>query len=123
MSNLNNYVRLKGNVGKDPEVKYNGNGTVVADFSMATTESWKDRNGEWKDKTTWHNINCWGDLAKKVEALITKGQRIEIEGKLANDSWEDKEGKKHYKTYVAMQCFEILVSQPKSVSSDDLSRI
>jgi len=125
MSNLNNLVLLKGFAGNDPEVTYHDNGNVVANFSMVTTDSWKDRNGEWKSSTLWINISCWGDLAKKVELLIKKGVRINVQGKLASDTWEDKEGKKHYKTYVALQEFEVIVSQSrgKSSSDDDLSKI
>ena len=124
MSNLNNLVLLKGNVGKDPDVKYNDNGTVVCNFPMAVTDSWKDRNGEWKQNTNWVNLNCWGELAKKAELLVKKGTYISIFGKLTTDSWDDTDGKKHYKTYVKISEFEILTSQPKDNSSaEDLSRM
>ena len=123
MSILNNLVILSGNVGKDPDVKYLDNGTVVANFPLATTESWKDRSGEWQERTTWHNLSCWGDLAKKAELLVKKGIRMSVHGKLANDSWDDKEGVKHYKTYVAIQEFEILALQPRNVQTDDMGSL
>ena len=123
MSNLNNLVLLKGNVGNTPDIHYNDNGTVVCNFSLAVNDSWKDRNGEWKEQTSWHSISCWGDLAKKAEILIEKGTKISIIGKLATDSWEDKDKVKHYKTYVKMSEFEILAIQPSSISRDDLTKM
>jgi len=102
---MNNTVQLMGNVGKDTEVKYNPNGTVVANFVIATNDGYKNSSGQWIDRTTWHNIECWGELAKRVEKFIQKGTNLTIRGRLAVDSWEDKEGNKHYKTYVQMKEF------------------
>ncbi len=118
---MRNLVILSGNVGQDPEVRYNDNHSVVASFSLATTDSWKDRAGEWKEKTSWHAITAWGDLAKKVEVLVKKGMRLSVTGKLQNDVWSDKEQKKHTKTYVAISEFEILMAQPKREEIDNLS--
>jgi len=105
MSTLSNLVILIGNVGKDPEIKYNDNGSVVASLVLATNDGYKDKSGQWVDKTTWHNITCWGTLAKRVEKFIQKGTNITIHGRLAVDTWTDNSGQKKYKTYVQMSEF------------------
>lgn len=88
-----NKVQLSGNVGKDPEIKQVGD-TKVANFSLAYTESYKDKQGEWQNITDWFNIVVWGNKAEYVEKYIQKGSNIFIEGQLKNRSWEDKEGNK-----------------------------
>lgn len=105
MSILNNQVILIGNVGKDPDIKYNANGTVCANLVLATSDGYKDKSGQWIDKTTWHNITCWGALAQRVEKHIQKGTNIIIHGRLATDTWTDSTGQKKYKTYVQMNEF------------------
>ena len=106
MGILNNFVLLIGNVGKDPEIKYNDNGTIVANFVMATNDGYKDRSGNWIDKTTWHNITCWGNLARKVEKFIQKGTNVTIHGHLFVDSWTDPNtDQKKYRSYVQMHEF------------------
>jgi single-strand DNA-binding protein len=105
MSTVNNFVILIGNVGKDPEIKYNDNGSVSANLVLATNDGYKDRSGNWVDKTTWHNLTCWGTLAKRVEKFIQKGTNITIHGRLAVDTWTDSAGQKKYKTYVQMSEF------------------
>jgi single-strand DNA-binding protein len=95
-----NKVILIGNVGRDPEVRYTQNGTPVANFSMATTESFKGQNGEWQEKTEWHDIVCWRFLAERAEKYVNKGSRLYIEGKLQTRSWEGQDGKKNYRTEV-----------------------
>jgi len=107
MSRLNNRVMLTGNVGKDPEVTYNANNTVVAKMVLATNDGYKDRSGQWNDKTTWHNLSCWGELAKRAERLIQKGTNISLDGKLAVDIWTDNNGEKHYFTYVLVDEFRV----------------
>jgi len=96
---------LTGNVGKDPEVTYNANGTVIATMVLATNDGYRDRSGQWVDRTTWHNLSCWGELAKRVEKHIQKGTNISVHGRIAVDTWIDNEGKKHYKTYVQINEF------------------
>jgi single-strand DNA-binding protein len=95
-----NKVILIGNVGKQPEVRYTQNGTPVASFSLATTESFKGQDGEWQDKTEWHDVVCWRFLAERVEKFVNKGSRLYIEGKLQTRSWEGQDGKKNYRTEV-----------------------
>ncbi|MDN5204414.1 single-stranded DNA-binding protein [Fulvivirgaceae bacterium BMA10] len=96
-----NKVILIGNLGRDPEVRHLENGTAVASFSIATTESYKDRNtGERKDITDWHNIVLWRGLAEIAEKFLKKGSQVYIEGKLKTRSWEDKDGNTRYTTEV-----------------------
>ena len=96
-----NKVILVGNLGKDPEVKFTPSGTAVAKFSLATNERYKDKAGEWQDRTEWHNIVAWQRLAEIVGEYVKKGNKIYIEGRLQTSSWDDKEtGQKKYKTEI-----------------------
>jgi len=96
-----NKVILVGNLGKDPEVKYTPSGTPVAKFSLATNERYKDKGGEWQDRTEWHNIVAWQRLAEIVGEYVKNGSKIYIEGRLQTSSWEDKQsGEKKYRTEV-----------------------
>lgn len=96
-----NKVILIGNLGKDPEVKYTPQGTAVAKFSIATSERFKDKSGEWQDRTEWHNITCWSRLAEIAGEYLKKGRTVYIEGSLRTDSWDDKQtGQKRYSTYI-----------------------
>jgi single-strand DNA-binding protein len=96
-----NKVILVGNLGKDPEVKYTPNGVPVAKFSLATNERYKDKSGEWQDRTEWHNIVAWQRLAEIVGEYVKKGSKIYIEGRLQTSSWEDKQsGEKKYRTEI-----------------------
>lgn len=85
-----NKVILIGNLGKDPEVKYTPSGTAVAKFSLATNERYKDKAGEWQDRTEWHNIVAWQRTAEIAGEYLKKGRSVYIEGRLRTDSWEDK---------------------------------
>jgi len=122
MSTLSNLVILIGNVGKDPEIKYNDNGSVVASLVLATNDGYKDRSGTWVDKTTWHNVICWGALAKRVEKFIQKGTNITIHGRLAVDTWTDNSGQKKYKNYVQMSEF-ITNRGQKEVENDSYNEL
>ena len=96
-----NKVILVGNLGKDPEVKYTPSGVPVAKFSLATNERYKDKGGEWQDRTEWHNIVAWQRLAEIVGEYVKKGSKVYIEGRLQTSSWEDKQsGEKKYKTEI-----------------------
>ena len=96
-----NKVILIGNLGKDPEVKYTPSGVPVAKFSIATNERFKDKAGEWQDRTEWHNIVAWQRLAEIVGEYVKKGSEIYIEGRLQTSSWEDKQsGEKKYRTEI-----------------------
>ncbi len=96
-----NKVILVGNLGKDPEVKFTPSGVPVAKFSLATNERYKDKGGEWQDRTEWHNIVAWQRLAEIVGEYVKKGSKIYIEGRLQTSSWEDKQsGEKKYRTEI-----------------------
>lgn len=95
-----NKVILIGNLGKDPEVRYLEGGVAVANFSIATSESYKDKNGNKVESTEWHNIVMWRGLAELAEKYLKKGMQIYIEGRLRTRSWEDKEGHKRYTTEI-----------------------
>jgi single-strand DNA-binding protein len=96
-----NKVILIGNLGKDPEIKYTPSGTAVAKFSLATNERYKDKSGNWQDRTEWHNIVAWQRLAEIVGEYVKKGSKLYIEGRLQTSSWDDKEsGQKRYKTEI-----------------------
>ena len=96
-----NKVILIGNLGKDPEVKYTPQGTAVAKFSLATNERYKDKAGEWQDRTEWHNIVCWQRLAEIAGEYLKKGRSVYIEGRLQTHSWDDKQsGQKKYMTEI-----------------------
>lgn len=83
-----------GRVGRDPETRYTGSGKAVANFSVATTESWKNNDGEKQEKTTWFKIVAWGKLAEIIQQYVKKGQLIFIAGTGENREWTDKEGAK-----------------------------
>ncbi|HEV2991399.1 MAG TPA: single-stranded DNA-binding protein [Candidatus Angelobacter sp.] len=96
-----NKVMLIGNLGKDPEVKFTPGGTAVAKFSLATNERFKDKAGEWQDRTEWHNIVAWQRLAEIVGEYVKKGSKVYIEGRIQTSSWEDKQsGEKKYRTEI-----------------------
>lgn len=118
-----NKVILVGNLGKDPEVRHLENGAVVANFSMATSESYKDKNGERQTQTEWHNVVLWRGLAEIAEKYLHKGNMVYIEGKLRTRSWDDKEGNTRYTTEVIGDNMTMLGSKndggSSSSSSDD----
>ncbi|MGN0201313.1 MAG: single-stranded DNA-binding protein [Candidatus Cryptobacteroides sp.] len=109
-----NKVMLIGNVGRDPEVRYldggpqGGNGTKVATFTLATTERYRDRNGETRENTEWHNIVAWRNSADLAEKYIRKGSQVFIEGKLRTRSWNDQAGQKRYTTEITVDNIQLL---------------
>ncbi|GFZ83032.1 single-stranded DNA-binding protein [Aquaticitalea lipolytica] len=107
MNTLKNKVQLIGNLGNDPEIINLESGKMLAKFSIATNESYKNAQGEKVTDTQWHNVVAWGKTASLVEKYLQKGKEIAIEGKLTTRSWEDKEGMKRYTTEVV--CNELLM--------------
>src|SRR4051794_21811693 len=101
MSKSVNKVILLGNLGKDPEVKYTPQGTAVAKFTLATNERYKDKEGNWQDRTEWHNLVAWQRTAEIVGEYLKKGSSVYVEGALRTNSWDDKEtGQKKYRTEI-----------------------
>jgi single-strand DNA-binding protein len=96
-----NKVILIGNLGKDPEIKYTPQGTAVAKLTIATNERYKDKEGNWQDRTEWHNVVLWQRLAEIAGEYLKKGGKVYIEGRLQTRSWDDKQnGQKKYMTEV-----------------------
>jgi single-strand DNA-binding protein len=95
-----NKVILVGNLGKDPEVRHLENGATVANFPLATTETYKDKNGNKQEQTERHNIVLWRGLAQVAENYLSKGSQVYIEGKIRSRSWQDKEGNPRYTTEI-----------------------
>ena len=103
-----NKVILLGNVGKDPDVRHLDKDITVANFTLATSESYTSRNGEKVTTTEWHNIVVWRGLAKVVEQYVKKGDRLYLEGRIRTRSWDDKEGNKRYTTEIYVDNMEML---------------
>ena len=95
-----NKVILVGNVGQDPEIRVMPSGDPVANFSLATSEKWKTKEGEQRENTEWHRVEVFGPVAKVIENYVTKGKPLYIEGSIRTEEWEDKEGNKRKTTKV-----------------------
>ncbi len=111
MNNLRNSVRLYGNLGMDPETKEFATDRKMAKFSLATSESYKDKDGNKATETQWHNLVCWGNQAEIASKYLKKGSEVAIEGKLVTRQWEDKEGNKRYTTEIVVN--ELLLTGGK----------
>jgi single-strand DNA-binding protein len=107
-----NLVILIGNLGKDPETRYLPNGDAVCNFSIATTETYKDKNGDKQEKTEWHNITCYRRLGEIAGQYLKKGKPVYIEGKIQTRKWQDKEGNDRYTT-------EIIADEMKMLGGSD----
>jgi len=109
-----NKVILLGHLGKDPEVRYMPNGEAVANFSIATSEHWKDKSGEKQEKTEWHNCVAYRKLAEIIGEYVKKGSQIYVEGKLQTRKWQDKEGKDRYTTEIIVSIMKMLGGKQKA---------
>ena len=130
-----NKVILLGHVGKDPDIRGFENGRSVANFTLATNESYKNRDGDWVERTEWHNIVMWTPLAERVEKDVRKGTFLYVEGRIQTRSYDDKEGNKRYITEVNGREMRLLSSrsdmearrdtdstaQPRAASSEGAS--
>jgi single-strand DNA-binding protein len=103
-----NKVILVGNVGRDPELRYTQGGQPVASFSIATNERFKDKDGNWKDRTEWHRIVAWGRLAEICGEYLRKGRQVYVEGRIQTRDWEDKEGNKRQTTEIVILGMQML---------------
>ncbi|MDD5711666.1 MAG: single-stranded DNA-binding protein [Smithellaceae bacterium] len=106
-----NKAILVGRLGKDPEVRYTPDGTMVTNFSLATDEQWKDKAGEKVQKTEWHRIVTFGKLAEICGNYLAKGKLVYIEGKIQTRSWDDKDGVKRYSTEIVANNMMMLDSK------------
>lgn len=107
MSSVNKVI-LIGNLGKDPEVRYMSNGDAVANVTLATTDNWKDKEGQKQEKTEWHRVTFYRKLAEIVEKYLGKGSQIYIEGRLETRKWTDKSGNERYTTEVIAQDMKMM---------------
>ena len=107
-----NKAMVIGRVGRDPEVRYTKSGAAVASLSVATSEAWKDAQGNRKEQTEWHNIVAWGKLATFCEEYIRKGREVYVEGRIQTRDWTDKDNVKHYKTEINAQVIRFVGPRP-----------
>lgn len=103
-----NKVILVGRLGRDPETRYTSSGQAVCNFTLATDESFKDRNGERQQRTEWHRIVMWGKLAEIGQQYLKKGKLVYIEGRLQTRQWDDKEGNKRSTTEIVANVMRML---------------
>jgi single-strand DNA-binding protein len=106
-----NKVILIGNLGRDPEVRYMPSGDAVANISIATTETWKDKSGEKQEKTEWHRVAMFGKTAEIAGEYLKKGSQVYIEGRLETRKWTDKEGHERYTTEIRADRMQMLGSR------------
>jgi len=133
-----NKVILIGRLGRDPEIRYTPSGVAVANFTIATSEEWKDKDsGEKRERTEWHRIEAWRRLGEVCGEYLHKGKQVYIEGKLQTDAWEDRDGNKRYTTKIVAQNMQMLdkvgreekperfdpkfaVEEPANIPDDDI---
>jgi single-strand DNA-binding protein len=112
-----NKVILVGRLGRDPETRYTGGGQAVANFSLATDESYKDRNGERQKRTEWHKIVVWGKQAEIAQQYLKKGSLIFIEGRIQSREWQDKEGQKRTSFEIVANNFRMLGGRAEAAAA------
>lgn len=110
MSSLNKAMII-GRLGQDPDVRYTQSNTAVANMSIATSERYKDKQGEWKERTEWHRVVAWGRTAEICQEYLTKGSQVYIEGPIQTRKWEDKEGQTRYTTEIKALTMTMLDSK------------
>lgn len=106
-----NKVILVGNLGRDAELRYTPGGDAVATLALATTEVYKDKQGQKQEKTEWHRVNVWGKTAENLSQYMTKGKQIYVEGRIETRTWDDKDGNKKYSTEVKADTVTLLGSK------------
>lgn len=106
-----NKVILVGNLGKDPEVRYMPSGEAIANITVATTDSWKDKSGEKQERTEWHRVAFFGKLAEIAGEYLKKGSQVYVEGRLQTRKWQDKEGQDRYTTEIVADRMQMLGSR------------
>jgi len=113
-----NKVILIGNLGADPELRYTPSGAAVANFNIATTEKWKDKEGQNQERTEWHRIILWSRQAEVAKEYLRKGSSVYIEGRIQNRSYDDKDGIKRYVTEIVGQRMQLLGGRSGGGQSD-----
>lgn len=122
-----NKVIVMGRLGKDPELKATPSGASVCNFSVATSEAWKDKQGVKQEKTEWHNIVTWNKTAENCNKFLSKGSQVYIEGKIETRKWQDKEGKDRYMTEIKAMTVQFIGSKssdqaPTNTPSNDFKQ-
>lgn len=130
MSSLNKAMII-GRLGQDPDVRYTQSNTAVANMSIATSERYKDKSGEWKETTEWHRVVAWGRTAEICQEYLKKGSQVYVEGPIQTRQWEDKEGQTRYTTEIKALTLTMLdskkdnaapaPSQPQGKASEPVS--
>ena len=113
-----NKATLIGRLGKDPDIRYTPDGTMVTNFNLATDEQWKDKNGEKVQKTEWHRIVTFGKLAEICGNYLVKGKLVFVEGRIQTRSWEDKDGVKRYTTEIIASNMQMLDSKGQNKTDE-----
>lgn len=121
MSSVNR-VTLLGRLGRDPELKFTPSGMAVCNFTLATSENWKDEAGEKNEKTEWHKVVVWGKLAELSNQYLKKGSLAYLEGKLQTRSWDNKEGVKQYTTEINASTIQFLSGRVSEDSEPSLNK-
>jgi len=103
-----NKAILIGNLGRDPELRYTATGTAVANFTLATNESWNNKQGEREERTEWHRIVAWGRTGELCAQYLSKGRTVYVEGRIRTREWEDREGQKRRTTEIVAQNVQFL---------------
>ncbi len=119
MAGLNKVI-LIGNLGRDPELRYTANGQAVANFTLATTESFSKRDGGRDERTEWHRIVAWGKLAEICGEYLAKGRQIYVEGRIQTREWEDKDGNKRWTTEIVARNMQMLGRRSEGGMGADL---
>ena len=118
-----NKVIILGRLGQDPELKYTPSGAGVCNFSLATTESWSDKNsGQKQERTEWHRVVVWGKLAELCNQYLSKGRQAFVEGKLQTRSWDDKSGQKRYTTEINATSVQFIGGNASAGNGDQPSQ-
>ena len=118
-----NKVFLLGNVGKDPEIRSTPSGVMVATFGLATSDRYQDAQGNWQDRTEWHNLKAFKRNAEVVRDYVKKGSKLFVEGKITTNSWDDKEsGQKRYRTEIVVFEISLLSGRDEGTGSGGYSR-
>ncbi len=116
MASVNKAI-LIGNLGKDPEVRYMPSGEAIANITLATTDTWKDKSGEKQEKTEWHRVSFFGRQAEVVGEYLKKGSQIYVEGRIQTRKWQDKEGQDRYTTEIVADRMQMLGSKSSTSGS------
>ncbi len=121
MSGINKAI-IVGNVGRDAETRFTTAGDPVTNFSIATSETWKDKEGEKQEKTEWHNVVCFGKTAEIAGQYVKKGSMVGVDGKIQTRKWTDKEGQDRYSTEIVCERLQLLGKPPGGDASERASK-